>query len=684
MNSPANCDLNMLKNKKLSPTSGPSSFLDSFRSGMKSVRSPRITKLALPPCSIMSDFLSHAGALPHEVAHAHNEAILPESCIKRDSNSYSLLVLLRILNALNSYWFSVDGFLDLRPITASSDFHSQKLTTKANRQLADVFCLLAGNLPPWLVQLTRTCPFLFTFEVRQCFFYAHNFDRDRLLARLHETIGTAETETNQSRASVMSPASVLQAAITGPHSAMFGPLALSTASSSQQLQSLSALLAGSSSAAAGQSTHVKRHKVTIDRVKKKLLRQAENTLNELRDSRCILEIAFQGEVGFGIGPTLEFYTIVSRELMSTQLGLWHGSEKTAEGYLIPPAVGLFPRPLARNARSSQVKELRAKFHFIGRLMARALLDSRHLDLPLSPAFFKWLLSKDAGCARQRLLPGDLALLDPQLGTQFAHLALLANERAALCKRLDEAQSQARVLAVEANSAATTAQKEASYAQTSMKTLDAQVEELCLVWQLPGYPIDLIKGGATSLVNGANLGQYCAAVCAHFLIEGVQKQMQALIEGFDAVLPEAREQLRSMFSPEECEGLFCGRSGAGSLESWDVKTLVETCKCDHGYTVQSRAIRFLFDVMAEFGPEERRLFLQFVTGSPRLPVGGFRALKPPLKIVMKHEANGDVDSHLPSVMTCQNYLKLPNYSSKENMRVKLVYAIREGQNAFHLS
>lgn len=64
--------------------------------------------------------------------------------------------------------------------------------------------------------------------------------------------------------------------------------------------------------------------------------------------------------------------------------------------------------------------------------------------------------------------------------------------------------------------------------------------------------------------------------------------------------------------------------------------------------------------------------------------GFRALKPPLKIVMKREGGENADNHLPSVMTCQNYLKLPDYSTKELLANKLRYAIREGQNAFHLS
>lgn len=65
--------------------------------------------------------------------------------------------------------------------------------------------------------------------------------------------------------------------------------------------------------------------------------------------------------------------------------------------------------------------------------------------------------------------------------------------------------------------------------------------------------------------------------------------------------------------------------------------------------------------------------------------GFRSLSPPLTIVRKaFEANECPDEFLPSVMTCVNYLKLPDYSSLEIMRQKLAIAAKEGQLSFHLS
>ena len=65
--------------------------------------------------------------------------------------------------------------------------------------------------------------------------------------------------------------------------------------------------------------------------------------------------------------------------------------------------------------------------------------------------------------------------------------------------------------------------------------------------------------------------------------------------------------------------------------------------------------------------------------------GFKSLSPPLTIVRKTlETNENPDDFLPSVMTCVNYLKLPDYSNQDIMRRKLAVAVREGQHSFHLS
>lgn len=49
--------------------------------------------------------------------------------------------------------------------------------------------------------------------------------------------------------------------------------------------------------------------------------------------------------------------------------------------------------------------------------------------------------------------------------------------------------------------------------------------------------------------------------------------------------------------------------------------MECCRPDHGYSHDSRAVQFLFEVLSTYDTTEQRQFMQFVTGTPRLPVGG---------------------------------------------------------------
>ena len=52
-----------------------------------------------------------------------------------------------------------------------------------------------------------------------------------------------------------------------------------------------------------------------------------------------------------------------------------------------------------------------------------------------------------------------------------------------------------------------------------------------------------------------------------------------------------------------------------------EALTEAVKADHGFNVESRAIHDLLDIMSDFDLPMRRSYLQFITGSPKLPIGG---------------------------------------------------------------
>ena len=46
--------------------------------------------------------------------------------------------------------------------------------------------------------------------------------------------------------------------------------------------------------------------------------------------RTVLELEYFGEVGTGLGPTLEFFTLLSHELQKRSLGLWRHEDNVQQ------------------------------------------------------------------------------------------------------------------------------------------------------------------------------------------------------------------------------------------------------------------------------------------------------------------------------------------------------------------
>ena len=139
--------------------------------------------------------------------------------------------------------------------------------------------------------------------------------------------------------------------------------------------------------------------------------------------------------------------------------------------------------------------------------------------------------------------------------------------------------------------------------------------------------------------------------------------------------------------DELEGLISGEdiTTNKSLQKWNKKSLLENIISDHGYTKESQSFLYFIEYMESLNIDEIRNFLMFITGSPRLPLGGLKSLRPKLTVVKRTCPDfEDPDNFLPSVMTCQNYVKLPEYSSLEVLKEKMQYAIKEGVNSFNLS
>lgn len=106
---------------------------------------------------------------------------------------------------------------------------------------------------------------------------------------------------------------------------------------------------------------------------------------------------------------------------------------------------------------------------------------------------------------------------------------------------------------------------------------------------------------------------------------------------------------------------------------------ETSTVYGDFVLSPTFLRFV-SVLVGLNGEERKAFVQFVTGCPSLPPGGLGNLHPKLTIVRK--VGRYEDEGYPSVNTCVHYLKLPEYSSEDILYQRLMAATKE--RGFHFN
>lgn len=520
--------------------------------------------------------------------------------------------ILRLLNILHEMNANLDDVLDDSKASIDvkaepvAQFVNTKLTAKLNRQLEEPLIVASNCLPSWSEDLARLYPFLFPFETRHLFLQSTSFGYARSMTRWQNQ--SAE-ENRRERHRDDRP--------------FMGRL--------------------------------QRQKVRISR--SRMLDSAMKVMELYGGSSSVLEVEYFEEVGTGLGPTLEFYSTVSKEFSKKSTKLWRENDANENDQYAFGKLGMFPAPMnAEKAGSEAGKKILNMFKMLGKFIARSMLDSRIIDVSLNPTFF-----------RIGDQPSTVPLSLGAVKTVDSHLA----KSLKLLKQYAIAKKE-----IDGRSYKSASQK----AQAERKVLinGAHIEDLGLDFTLPGYPaIELIPDGGNTTVTLENVASYVEKVIDMTLGSGVQRQVDHFRLGFSEVFPYTALKA---FTPSELVMLF-GRVE----EDWSIETLLDSIKADHGFNMDSKSVRNLLQTMSELSAPQRRDFLQFVTGSPKLPIGGFKSLNPMFTVVCKpSEPPYTSDDFLISVMTCANYVKLPDYTNIEVLRKRLLTAIQEGQGAFHLS
>lgn len=338
------------------------------------------------------------------------------------------------------------------------------------------------------------------------------------------------------------------------------------------------------------------------------------------------KVEFQGEPGQDLGGVRrDWFDSVARELLR---GIGDGSNPNSllvEGH----DSTLIPRPSTDQGTVSRTDEEKYRaLMALGRFIALAVYREQPLPLAFSLVACKHFLSAPIG-------KDDVQRLDPQ----FYRL------------RIEQVMKDGGI-------------EEINQLLGEPLTFLSAPTDL-----MPAQPLK--EGGASLLVTEANREEYVQLLCEAHLCGGMRREYKCLLEGFWQLLPaDLLHQVH--ITPRDLSVLISGLANLDPDE-WFRHSENEplTGAEIHGW---------FWQCVRDMDSESRCMLLQFVTGSSRLPPGGFadlRARGHPFKVtVMSHGGQRGVgdNSKLPEAHTCFNQIVLRDYASYEQLQEKLTLAI----------
>ncbi|OLN87260.1 E3 ubiquitin-protein ligase TOM1-like [Colletotrichum chlorophyti] len=264
------------------------------------------------------------------------------------------------------------------------------------------------------------------------------------------------------------------------------------------------------------------------------------------------------------------------------------------------------------------------FKFIGRIIGKALYEGRVLDCYFSRAVYKRILGKSVSVK-------DMESFDPDYYKSLVWM--LDND----------------------------------ITDIITETFSVEDDEFGVT-----RTVDLCPNGRDIAVTDENKHEYVRLVVEHKLLSSVKEQMEHFLKGFHDIIPA---DLISIFNEQELELLI---SGLPDIDVDDWKSNTEY----HNYTPSSQQIQWFWRAIRSFDKEERAKLLQFVTGTSKVPLNGFKELEGMNGInrFNIHRDYGNKD-RLPSSHTCFNQLDLPEYESYETLRAQVMKAITAGSDYF---
>ncbi|EDW79935.2 uncharacterized protein Dwil_GK17749, isoform D [Drosophila willistoni] len=183
--------------------------------------------------------------------------------------------------------------------------------------------------------------------------------------------------------------------------------------------------------------------------------------------------------------------------------------------------------------------------------------------------------------------------------------------------------------------------------------------------------ELKTGGANIEVTNENKDEYIKLVIEWRFVARVKEQMSAFLDGFGSIIPL---NLIKIFDEHELELLMCG------IQNIDVKDWRENTLYKGDYHMNHIIIQWFWRAVLSFSNEMRSRLLQFVTGTSRVPMNGFKELYGSNGPQMFTIEKWGTPNNFPRAHTCFNRLDLPPYEGYLQLKDKLIKAI-EGSQGF---
>lgn len=217
--------------------------------------------------------------------------------------------------------------------------------------------------------------------------------------------------------------------------------------------------------------------------------------------------------------------------------MWRDHATDSPSAYVFSLAGLFPAPLSDEAAATASGQRRLKmFGLLGQFVAKALMDSRIVDISLSRIFARLVLGYEVP-----LTIRSVRAIDRSLASSLEHLQAYVDAKAAILAEGGGRDELKRKL-------------------NEVKVDCATLDELALDFVLPGYDVELRPGSAGEPVTMDNVEEYVRLVIEWSLVKGVAQQIDAFKRGFSTIFPV--KDLQS-FTPEEVVNIL----GNTENEDW---------------------------------------------------------------------------------------------------------------------